>query len=126
LRLLLDEMWSPAIALELRKRGHDVIAAKEPEHHGRYGGIPDELVFERAQKDGRTIVTDNVADYEPLVADSEKQAVAHHGVVFCPWRQFDRSDPRTTGRMVDALAGLLSDKANTTPFNRRHWLRRMS
>jgi hypothetical protein len=29
-RLLLDEMWTPTIALELRKRGFDVIAISEP------------------------------------------------------------------------------------------------
>ena len=118
-------MWPPAIALELRKRGHDVVAAQEPEHQPRYGGISDELLFERAQEDERTIVTDNIADYAPLLVECERRDVAHHGVVFCPSRQFDRSNPRTTGRMVEALAAVLdSDEAKTTPFNRRHWLRR--
>jgi len=120
-------MWSPAIALELRKRGHDVVAAQETDHHPRYRAIPDQLVFERAQQDGRTIVTDNIADYESLVADSERRAATHHGVVFCSPRQFDRADPRTTGRIVGALAALLdSDEAKTKPFKRRHWLRRAS
>jgi hypothetical protein len=31
-RLLLDEMWTPTIALELRKRDFDVIAISEPAH----------------------------------------------------------------------------------------------
>jgi hypothetical protein len=82
-------------------------------------------VFERSQEDGRTIVTDNIADYEPLIADAEKRAVAHHGVVFCSSRQFDRLRPahhRTHGRHARAL--LDSDDAKTAPFNRRHWLRR--
>lgn len=30
MRLLLDEMWTPTIALELRKRDLDVIAITEP------------------------------------------------------------------------------------------------
>ena len=34
-RLLLDEMWTPTIALELRKRDFDVIAISEPAHAGR-------------------------------------------------------------------------------------------
>ncbi len=34
-RLLLDEMWTPMIALELRKREFDMIAISEPAHVGR-------------------------------------------------------------------------------------------
>jgi hypothetical protein len=124
-RLVLDEMWSPAIAVQLRLRGHDVISAQEPDHHPRYGGISDELVFERAQQDGRAIVTDNIEDYEQLVADCARRGAAHHGVVFCSSRQFDRSDRRTVGRIVDALDAFLTKHADTpAPFNRRHWLRR--
>jgi alpha-beta hydrolase superfamily lysophospholipase len=37
-RLPLDELWTPTIALELRKRGFDVIAISEPAHAGRYAG----------------------------------------------------------------------------------------
>lgn len=42
MRLLLDEMWTPTIALELRKLGFDVIAISEPAHAGRYAGISDD------------------------------------------------------------------------------------
>lgn len=45
MKLVLDEMWSPAIAIELRKRGHDVIGAQEPAQRGRYGATPDDVVF---------------------------------------------------------------------------------
>lgn len=62
MRLLLDEMWSYEIAIQLRRRGHNVIAATEREHAGRYSNTPDPVVFERAQDDGRAVVTDNVAD----------------------------------------------------------------
>jgi hypothetical protein len=124
-RLVLDEMWAPAIAEQLRSRGHDAISAQEDDHRSRYAGITDELFFERAQDDERTVVTDNVADFLQLVADFEQAELAHHGVVICSSRQFDRADPRTVGRMVGALEALLrSDAAAETPFNRRHWLRR--
>jgi len=53
-RLLLDEMWTPTIALELRKRDFDVIAISEPAHAGRYAGISDDLHFARAQEDRRS------------------------------------------------------------------------
>jgi hypothetical protein len=48
MKLLLDEMWTPTIALELRRRDHNVIAANEPAHASRYAGIPDDAVFARA------------------------------------------------------------------------------
>ncbi len=125
MRLVLDEMWSPAIAGQLRRRGHDAIAAQEDAHRPRYAGITDELLFHRAQEDERTIVTDNIDDYLHIVAEQERTGITHHGVILCTSRQFDRADPRTIGRMVDALDALLrSDAANTTPFNQRHWLRR--
>jgi hypothetical protein len=47
-RLLLDEMWTPTIALELRKREFDAIAISEPAYAGRYAGISDDQVFARA------------------------------------------------------------------------------
>lgn len=67
MRLLLDEMWTPTIALELRKRGLEVIAITEPAHSNRYAGICDDEVFARAQDDGRTVVTDNIADGQTRV-----------------------------------------------------------
>ena len=57
-------MWTPTIALELRKRALDAIAISESAHAGRYAGISDDEVFARAQDDGYAIVTDNIADYE--------------------------------------------------------------
>jgi hypothetical protein len=54
MRLLLDEMWTPTIAIELRKRGFDAIAANEPALASRYAGATDDAVFARAQEDGRT------------------------------------------------------------------------
>lgn len=81
MRLLLDEMWSDEIAVQLRHRGHDVIAATEPEHTGRCSNTPDPVVFERAQRDRRAIVTDNVADYEHVRLALETAGEPHHGVV---------------------------------------------
>ena len=125
MKLVLDEMWSPTIAEQLRRRGHDAIAAQEEVHRPRYGGIADELLFERAQEDERTIVTDNIDDYQPLVAECESRGLPHHGVVFCSSRQFDRSNPRLVGLMVEALdAFFRTDLATARPFNQRHWLLR--
>jgi predicted nuclease of predicted toxin-antitoxin system len=125
-KLVLDEMWSPAIAEQLRAQGHDVIAASASEHHERYGAISDILVFDRAQEDERAIVTDNIADLVPLAADLERRGIAHHGLILCSSRQFDRSQPAAVGQMVAALAALLSAQTAPGLFNRQHWLQRES
>jgi Domain of unknown function (DUF5615) len=124
-RLLLDEMWTPRIALELRKRGFDVIAISEPAHAGRYAGISDDEVFARARDDGRTIVTDNIADYEQTRRDQENRGQAHHGLIYALNPPFNRHrGRRVIGQMVNALAHFLSSPdAAQQPFNRAHYLR---
>ena len=104
MRLLLNEMWSAEIARQLRRRGVDAVAATE--EPSRYRGVPDHDVFERARKDGRTIVTDNVPDFAALVADAASRGESHPGVVFAVRPAFDRAHPKIVGRMVRALAEL--------------------
>lgn len=125
MRLLLDEMWTPTIALELRKRGFAVIAISEPAHVGRYGGIGDDEVFARAQEDGCAIVTDNVADYERARRDWESRGQSHSGVVYALNPPFNRHrGEQVIGLMVRALVHLLSSaQATRQPFNRAHYLR---
>lgn len=79
MRLLLDEMWSHEIALQLRRRGHDVIAVTEPEHETHYGRLDDDVVLERAQEDGRAVVTENVGDFERARVAFEGTGRSHHG-----------------------------------------------
>jgi hypothetical protein len=124
-RLLLDEMWTPTIALELRKRDFDVIAIGEPTHASRYAGISDDEVFARAQDDGRAIVTDNIADHEQVRRDRESRGQAHHGLVYALNPPFNRHrGERVIGRMVNALAHFLSSPdAAEEPLNRAHYLR---
>lgn len=101
-RLLLNEMWSAEIALQLRRRGLDVVAATELPR--RYRGVPDDEVFRRARAEGRAIVTDNVADFARLVADAADRGESHPGVVFVVRPAFDRAQPGVVGAMVQALA----------------------
>jgi Domain of unknown function (DUF5615) len=124
-RLLLDEMWTPTIALELRKRGLEVIAITEPAHSSRYAGISDGEVFARAQDDGHTVVTDNIADYEQARREWESSGQTHHGLVYALNPPFNRHrGERVIGQMVGALAHFLnSPDAAQEPFNRAHYLR---
>jgi hypothetical protein len=124
-RLLLDEMWTPTIAVELRRRDFDVIAISEAVHADRYAGISDDEVFARAQDDGRTVVTDNIADYEHARRDWENRGQAHHGLLYALHPPFNRHrGERVIGQMVNALTHFLSSPdAVQEPFNRAHYLR---
>lgn len=121
----MDEMWTPTIALELRKRDFDVIAISEPAHAGRYAGISDDEVFARAQEDGLAVVTDNIADYEQARRDWDSRGQAHHGLLYALDPPFNRHRGEgVIGQMVNALANFLSSPDGTRePFNRAHYLR---
>jgi hypothetical protein len=61
--LLLDEMFSGAIAVQLRAKGHDVLAVvADP----ALVALPDEQILARAASTGRALVTANIKDLVPL------------------------------------------------------------
>lgn len=117
MKLLLDEMWPPEIAVQFRRRGHDVVAvAERPELRGQ----PDAVIFAMAQAEARAILTENVADYRPLAASELQQGRSHAGLIFTSNRRFPRHDPRTARRMVTALNEVLSNGLEAA--NLEHWL----
>lgn len=125
MRLLLDELWSPAIARQLRGRGFDVIAAIEPEHARRYAGTDDEVVFAQAQADRSVIVTDNVADFEAARSGWEtSQESEHFGLIYAVDPPFNRHRGQAVvGHMVLALADLLRTNVGDDLRGQVHWLR---
>jgi hypothetical protein len=103
-RLLLDEMFSPQIASELVRRGHDVVpVAADPE----LAGLPDEQVLEWATSQGRCLVIENVKDYEVLRRAAAARGRTHAGLLYCAPRRFPR-DRRFAGALVVALDKLLA------------------
>ena len=63
-QLLLDEMFSPALAVALRDVGYDVVAVAE---RSDLRAISDDKVFAAACADGRWLVTENVKDFRPIL-----------------------------------------------------------
>ena len=124
MKLVLDEMWNAAIAVELRRRGHDVVAAQEREQ-AHYAGVPDDEVFAIAQEESRAVVTDNVPDYQKARLEWEATGREHHGVVYALNPPFNRHRGNAViGQMVRALHAFLnSAAAQTEPFNSVHYLR---
>ncbi len=63
MRFLIDMPLSPALAAWLRNKGHDALHATEAGLHQ----APDELILDRAQIDGRVVITADL-DYPRLLA----------------------------------------------------------
>lgn len=105
LKLLLDEMYDPAIAVQFRdKYGHDVVAVNErPELKGRDDGA----IFEYACSAERAMVTENVLDFIELDRVAKASGERHFGMVFTSNKRYPRSRSATTGKLVRALDELL-------------------
>jgi len=119
LRLLLDEMYPPSIALELRRGGHDVGAVTE---RADQRGLPDAELFAVAQAEGRAVVTENVRDYAPLADAHDGRSEQHFGLVLVPAQRYPRGQTRTVGRLIAALDVLLASVPTNDPTSLRHWL----
>lgn len=99
MKLLLDEMLTPAIARELRATGHDVQAvAGHPDREAL--SDPEVMALARAQH--RAIVTNNLRDYRPLHHDAiVPGGPGHFGMIFMPGSY--RRTKADTGQIIAAL-----------------------
>ena len=98
--LLLDEMFSPAIADGLAARGIDCRAVVAD---ALLRALSDLEIFEAALLEGRVIVTNNVPDFESLRRARDAAGGAIPGLIYTS----DFTFPRTkayVSRLVTALA----------------------
>jgi predicted nuclease of predicted toxin-antitoxin system len=101
-RLLLDEHFSPEIARRLRALGHDVIAVKE---HPELIGRSDRVHFASMPEQRRAIVTQDLGDFRPLLAEAMRAGAKSCGLVCVPASvSLSRS---AIGQVVGALEQLL-------------------
>jgi len=84
-RLLLDEMLSPKIAVQLRERGVDVQAVLERRELVTY---PDEALLELATREQRILVTKNVVDFGPLSQRWTADGRSHSGLILVSTKTF--------------------------------------
>jgi hypothetical protein len=83
--ILLDEMYPPALARQLRSHGHDVVAVLDVEVG--LAAKTDEDVLAWAARNGRCVVTENVSDFARLA----QQGFSHAGLIFVSSRRFPRT-----------------------------------
>ena len=104
MKLLLDEMLSPAIARQLRSRGHDVEpVAGNPDREA----LSDPEVLALARVEHRAIVTNNLRDFRPLHHEAITPGGAgHFGMIFIPSSY--RRTKADAGKIIAALEVILT------------------
>jgi predicted nuclease of predicted toxin-antitoxin system len=119
LRLLLDEMLSPQIAVQLRSRGHDVRAVRE---YPSESPLSDGEVTDRARSERRAVVSNNVRDFRLLHAAAILPGgPGHFGIVFMSSNY--RRTRADTGRVVAVLEAKLTEyPVDTDVANAEVWL----
>ena len=104
--LLLDEMFSPAIATDLAARGIDCRAVvADPVLRA----LSDLEIFQAALAEGRVLVTNNVPDFESLRRAHEAAGNEVPGLIYTS----DLTFPRTkayVSRLGAALAAAAADR----------------
>jgi len=118
-RLCLDEHYSPDIADQLRKRGHDAYAVKERAELLAMGDgeLLQVLIGER-----RALLTENVADFEPLARDLAAVSQSHFGLIFTSPRSMPRNRS-TIGVFVTRLDELMNGHPGDDDFrDQTTWL----
>ncbi len=119
LKVLLDEMYQPAIAEQLRDREHDAEAVTE---RTELRARSDADLFALAQYEQRAVVTENIDDFSVIAEGYDQRGQAHFGLILVPHSSYPRSSPATIGRMVTQLDRLLNERPQMTPTSLRHWL----
>jgi hypothetical protein len=109
--LLLDEMFSGAIAEHLRAKGHDVLAVVAD---SALIALPDEQIFAHAASTGRALVTANIKDFVPLDARYRAASQTHAGLILVSAKTFPQ-DRSYSAAVTNALSALLDQPAPLQP-----------
>jgi predicted nuclease of predicted toxin-antitoxin system len=108
-RFLLDEMYSPDIALALQRKGTDAVSVHE---RSQLEGEPDDReILRAATREGRVLVSNNAKDLVPIVDEFGLGGEMHLGVLLTS----DVTFPRTRemiALMVRSLAAFAADRAD--------------
>jgi hypothetical protein len=105
-KLLLDEMHAPGIAESLVDESFDVVAAAA---QPGLRGMPDEDLLFYAATHQRGLVTENVADFMPLVMQWVGANTAHPGLIFTNPKRFNRATLAYPGNLINGLRHFLID-----------------
>src|ERR1700744_6422082 len=109
--VLLDEMFSDAIAQQLRTKGYDVVSVvAQP----ALVGLPDDQILAYATAEGPALVTANIKDFMPLDSRCRAAGQAHPGLILVSTKTFPQDRGFTTA-ITAALEALLSGTDKVQP-----------
>ena len=106
MKLLLDVHHSRVVVERLRVRGHDALAASDD---GMLRVMPDEDLLRFAAAEQRSLVTENVKDFDRIARMWSTTGEHHVGIVFTSPRRFHRGRLSYPEDLVVALDQLLTD-----------------
>jgi Domain of unknown function (DUF5615) len=112
-------MYPPALAEQLRERGHDEVVVTE---RAELRSLSDIALFALAQQEGRAVFTGNIADFVPIADAADQRGETHYGLVLADPAKYTRGAGRTVGRLIHALDELLSAHPAPEPTSARRWL----
>ncbi len=119
MRLLLDEHYSPEIARQLRKRGHDGVAVGE---RLELVELADSELLERMAGEGRAVLTENAVDFVVLAEQAALAGQDHAGILLTSPRRMPRRKD-TIGLFVRTLDAFLEKHpAKDAVQNQLLWL----
>lgn len=115
MRFLVDEVYSERVATLLGERGHDAVHVRTI----GIGGAADTDVLARAADEQRILITENAADFLPLL-DQRQSA----GSSMTPVLIALTASRGTAGALHARLAHAIDrwDAANSDPYAHAHWL----
>lgn len=116
MKLLLDENVNHTVAVQLRDRGHDVIAVTE---HAELRGCPDAAHLRWCERAGRAIVTYDRGDFLALDRDYKTAGTEHGGIVILTVGAFPQR-ASSIDKLVRSLDRLLRAGKPYPSFV--HWL----
>lgn len=118
MKLLLDEMIGPRVADRLRARPYelDVVALVE---RAELRALADDAVLELAHRQGRVLVTRNVADFAVLHQRWTVERRRHHGIVMVTESAFPQTR-NLVGALVSAIGAAARQKQLPAPGEVRY------
>lgn len=123
MRLLLDEMISATVAVQLRGHGHDVVAVQDAELHD-LRAIDDCVLLDHAAARRRAVVTDNVPDFLRCHQARLDSGDGHYGLLFFANDTFPRH--RHDLFISQILAALERELARQPGDDDSGWIRWLS
>ena len=112
MKLLLDEMYPARLARALRERNTD---AEGVDERSPLRGLADEELLVVAAREGRTLVTENVADFMRLYGEWGAAGRRHAGIVIALSSRFSRT-PAGYEVLVGSLAELCAQRPGHEPL----------